>query len=163
MRVWDPRVNEPVLALETQVVTLFLDAWGGCCFAIPYVWLCFFQVGGTPRDCWAVAFGNSYNDAERCVCAGYDNGDIKMFDLRTTGTLWETNVDNGITGIQFDRQDIEMNKLVVTTLESRYKAFRVRRDLNSTNSISLSTTRQYMSLILCILKIFVLKFFKLQC
>ncbi len=57
------------------------------------------------------------------MCAGYDNGDIKMFDLRTTGTLWETNVDNGITGIQFDRQDIEMNKLVVTTLESRYKAY----------------------------------------
>ncbi len=28
VRVWDPRVNEPVLALETQVVTLFLDTWG---------------------------------------------------------------------------------------------------------------------------------------
>ena len=34
------------------------------------------------RDCWCVAFGNSYNDEERCVLAGYDNGDIKMFDLR---------------------------------------------------------------------------------
>jgi hypothetical protein len=33
-------------------------------------------------DCWAVAFGNSYNDEERCVLAGYDNGDVKMFDLR---------------------------------------------------------------------------------
>jgi len=29
-----------------------------------------------------VAFGNSYNDEERCVLAGYDNGDVKMFDLR---------------------------------------------------------------------------------
>ena len=36
-----------------------------------------------PRDCWTVAFGNSYNDEERCVLAGYDNGDVKMFDLRT--------------------------------------------------------------------------------
>ena len=35
------------------------------------------------RDCWCVAFGNSYNDEERCVLAGYDNGDVKMFDLRT--------------------------------------------------------------------------------
>ncbi len=29
-----------------------------------------------------MAFGNSYNDEERCVLAGYDNGDIKMFDLK---------------------------------------------------------------------------------
>lgn len=34
------------------------------------------------RDCWCVAIGNSYNDEERCVLAGYDNGDVKMFDLR---------------------------------------------------------------------------------
>lgn len=35
------------------------------------------------RDCWCVAFGNSHNDDERCVLAGYDNGDVKLFDLRT--------------------------------------------------------------------------------
>jgi hypothetical protein len=35
------------------------------------------------RDCWCVAFGNSFNDDERCVLAGYDNGDVKLFDLRT--------------------------------------------------------------------------------
>ncbi len=39
---------------------------------------------GTPpcRDCWCVAIGNSHNDEERCVLAGFDNGDVKMFDLR---------------------------------------------------------------------------------
>ena len=37
--------------------------------------------GETPADCWTVAFGNSYNDAERCIAAGYDNGDVKIFDL----------------------------------------------------------------------------------
>lgn len=26
--------------------------------------------------------GNSYSDEERCVAAGYDNGDVKLFDLR---------------------------------------------------------------------------------
>ena len=36
----------------------------------------------TGRDCWCVAIGNSFNDSERCLLAGYDNGDIKMFDLR---------------------------------------------------------------------------------
>ena len=35
------------------------------------------------RDCWCVSIGNSFNDDERCVLAGYDNGDVKLFDLRT--------------------------------------------------------------------------------
>ena len=30
-----------------------------------------------------LAFGNSFNDQERCLAAGYDNGDVKLFDLRT--------------------------------------------------------------------------------
>ena len=55
------------------------------------------------RDCWAVAMGNSYNDAERCVLAGYDNGDVKMFDLRTNTVRWEGNVRNGVCGVHFDR------------------------------------------------------------
>lgn len=38
---------------------------------------------GDCRDCWCVAIGNSFNDDERCVLAGYDNGDVKLFDLRT--------------------------------------------------------------------------------
>ena len=44
-----------------------------------------------------LAAGNSYNDAERCVCAGYDNGDIKLFDLRTMTQRWETNIKNGVS------------------------------------------------------------------
>ena len=27
--------------------------------------------GGAIRDCWAVAFGHSYSDDERMVCAGF--------------------------------------------------------------------------------------------
>ena len=41
--------------------------------------------------------GNSYNSEERLVCAGYDNGDIKMFDLKTMSVRWETNVKNGVS------------------------------------------------------------------
>ena len=54
--------------------------------------------GETRRDCWCVTFGNSYSDTERSVCAGYDNGDIKMFDLRTMTQRWETNIKNGVSG-----------------------------------------------------------------
>ncbi|XP_075159977.1 dynein axonemal assembly factor 10 [Haematobia irritans] len=69
------------------------------------------------RDCWVVAFGDSYNNDERCVAAGYDNGDLKLFDLRQIAVRWETSLKNGICGIEFDRRDIAMNKMVVTTLE----------------------------------------------
>ena len=58
VRVWDPRSATPVLSLEPEA-------------------------GQTARDCWTVAFGNSFSDDERVICAGYDNGDVKMFDMRT--------------------------------------------------------------------------------
>lgn len=101
VRLWDPRVNEPVLALEPGE-------------------------GQPARDCWAVAFGNSYSDEDRCIVSGYDNGDIKLFDLRANAIRYETNVANGVTCVEFDRKDIEMNKLAVTTLESKFRIFDMR-------------------------------------
>jgi WD40 repeat protein len=52
--------------------------------------------GETKRDCWAVCFGNAYHSNERVVCAGYDNGDVKLFDLRSMSIRWETNIKNGV-------------------------------------------------------------------
>ncbi|UJR27252.1 hypothetical protein I4U23_008547 [Adineta vaga] len=79
--------------------------------------------GETKRDCWAVCFGNAFNSSERVVCAGYDNGDVKLFDLRSMSLRWETNIKNGVCCLEFDRKDIEMNKLVATTLESKIHVF----------------------------------------
>jgi WD40 repeat protein len=86
VRVWDPRVPEPVLSLEPKD-------------------------GESARDCWTVAFGDSFDDDHRAICAGYDNGDVKLFDLRTSAVRWETNVGNGVVSLEFDRKDIEMNKV----------------------------------------------------
>merc|ERR1711965_249733 len=97
----DPRQAEPTLSLEP------MD-------------------GENPADCWTVAFGNSHNDAERCICAGYDNGDVKIFDLRTSTLRWDTNVKNGVCNVAFDRRDIAMNKLGVSTLESQIIAYDLR-------------------------------------
>lgn len=51
--------------------------------------------------------GHAFNDQDRCVCAGYDNGDIKLFDLRNMSLRWETNIKNGVrvtaTWFQLDR------------------------------------------------------------
>ena len=99
VRVWDPRQEAPVVSLEpaeTEVVK---------------------------PDCWCVSFGNSYNQEERVIASGYDNGDIKIFDLKTNCLRWDTNMKNGICGLEFDRPDIAQNKLVATTLESKFHVF----------------------------------------
>lgn len=101
VRVWDPRVAESVVSLEPES-------------------------DGAIRDCWTVAFGNSHNDEERCVAAGFDNGDVKLFDLRMGRMVWERNLGNGVTSVQFDRKDIEMNKLCCTTLEGNFRIFDLR-------------------------------------
>ncbi|CAH0383633.1 unnamed protein product [Bemisia tabaci] len=96
VKVWDPRQkNKPVAVMECVN-------------------------NEEKRDCWCVCFGNSYNTEERVVCAGYDNGDVKLFDLRKMSTQWECNVKNGVCCVEFDRKDIRMNKLVVTTLEAKF-------------------------------------------
>lgn len=77
-------------------------------------------------DCWTVKFGNAYNAEERCLAAGYDNGDVKLFDLRMNTLKWDDNLGNGICSLQFDRPDIPMNKLVATTLESKFHVFDLR-------------------------------------
>lgn len=103
VHVWDPRQDsEPVISL---VPPEGIDK-------IP--------------DCWSVGFGNSYDNLERCLCCGYDNGDIKLLDMRTRSLRWEANVRNGICSVEFDRKDIDMNKLVATTLESKYYLFDMR-------------------------------------
>ena len=119
VRVWDVRQSEPVAALEPEG-------------------------GAAGRDCWAVAFGHAYNDTERTVAAGYDNGDVKLLCLRTNRLLWETNVNNGVVALQFDRKDIQMNKLVVTSLESKYRVYDMRT-LHPTSGYAGSTLTAHSS------------------
>eukprot|EP01064_Diplonema_japonicum_P013631 TRINITY_DN21175_c0_g1_i1.p1 TRINITY_DN21175_c0_g1~~TRINITY_DN21175_c0_g1_i1.p1 ORF type:complete len:375 (+),score=87.74 TRINITY_DN21175_c0_g1_i1:47-1126(+) len=78
------------------------------------------------RDCWAVAFGNSYNAANRVAGCGYDNGDVKLFDLRMMKMNAEFNTSNGVCGLAFDRADIEMNKLIISSLEGRIRVYNLR-------------------------------------
>lgn len=81
---------------------------------------------GDAVDCWAVAFGNASAATERCVIAGYDNGDVKLFDLRTNTLRWESNVGNGVCAVEFDRNNILMNKLVVAGLEGKFRVYDMR-------------------------------------
>lgn len=102
VKVWDTRQsNKPVVALNP---------------ADP----------ARARDCWAVRFGNSFDADERVVAAGYDNGDVKLFDLRTQKMLHEMQVSNGVCDLEFDRPDIPMNKLIVSSLEGRVRCYDLR-------------------------------------
>lgn len=83
-------------------------------------------------DCWSVATGNAYtctfgsyekNDNGFSVCAGYDNGDIKYFDMRAMNVEYEVNVNNGVCSLAFDRKEIKQNKLIGSTLEGNIYMF----------------------------------------
>jgi WD40 repeat protein len=161
VKVWDVRQKEPVVSgakdqrmaagiyshkTNRVVVEMTFDSF-------PSLLRCFFlpqsslepAFGQTPRDCWSVCFGNSYNDQERCVVAGYDNGDIKLLDLRQNKLVWETNVQNGVVGLQFDRKDIQMNKLVVTSLESKFRVYDMRTLHAADNSYAYATVEAHKS------------------
>lgn len=102
VKVWDIRVKErPVACMQPKE-------------------------GETKRDAWAVAFGNCHSESSRMLVSGYDNGDLKMFDLRSMKLFWEKAMPNGICSVQFDRKDIEMNKLLVTGLEGKFHVFDLR-------------------------------------
>ena len=47
--------------------------------------------------------GHAHNQVDRCVAAGYDNGDIKLFDLKNMSLRWETNVKNGVSKLLIER------------------------------------------------------------
>ena len=36
------------------------------------------------------------------MAAGYDNGDIKLFDLRKMALRWENNLNNGVSVLSID-------------------------------------------------------------
>ncbi|ETO10560.1 hypothetical protein RFI_26815 [Reticulomyxa filosa] len=111
VKVWDPRTSTSVCEL-----------------------VCAKKANGNSankRDCWTVAFGNSFDNSNRVVCAGYDNGDIKMLDLKMNAMIYEYNLNNGIVDIEFDRTHVPMNKMVVTTLESKFFVF----DLKTMHSV----------------------------
>lgn len=64
VKLWDPRQSTPVLVLEPTT-----------------------KEDEIKPDCWTVGFGNSYNNSERVIAAGYDNGDLKLFDLKTNSLM----------------------------------------------------------------------------
>mmetsp|Transcript_7036 Transcript_7036/g.10344 ORF Transcript_7036/g.10344 Transcript_7036/m.10344 type:complete len:360 (-) Transcript_7036:6-1085(-) len=87
---------------------------------LPNQSVAFLDGSGDGRQAWSVAFGDAYDATHRCVAAGYDNGDLKVFDLRMNAMLWEHNLKNGIVSLSYDRAESRQNKLLATCLEGRF-------------------------------------------
>ncbi|KAK9763994.1 WD repeat-containing protein 92 [Basidiobolus ranarum] len=79
-------------------------------------------------DVWAVAFGNSWSDQERSVGIGYDNGDIKLVDLRNMSFIWGDNVKDGICSLEFSQKTSPNCNLVATTVQSKLNVFNQQTD-----------------------------------
>ncbi|KAL8274838.1 hypothetical protein Esti_001244 [Eimeria stiedai] len=94
VKVWDLRTKQQVVSLEPVA-------------------------GEEAAECWSVCWGGCTGGSLGSVCCGYDNGDVKLFDLGRMQLLAETNLDYGVCCLACDRRDIALNKLLVAALEGK--------------------------------------------
>ncbi|KAG0228682.1 hypothetical protein BGW41_003360 [Actinomortierella wolfii] len=78
---------------------------------------------GYEQDIWTIAMGNATSADDLYVAAGYDNGDIRVFDLRAAKPVFETNVAHGICSLEFDKRQGLASQLVATDLEGSLHSF----------------------------------------
>jgi len=86
------------------------------------------EVGQTRKQCWSVCQThlNSTNDANQSnyVAAGFDNGDIKVFDVRNSKIAWETSLSRGVSKLcviprNCDKDDKSENILMAGTVQGK--------------------------------------------
>lgn len=58
-----------------------------------------------------IYLGNAWNNEERVVAAGYDNGEVKLFDLRAMSTLSELTVSSGVCEKFFNSNNLLLTKI----------------------------------------------------
>ena len=69
-------------------------------------------------ECWTVKYGDC--GLGKTIGIGYDNGDVKIFDLRMDKLFYRENLKSGICYIEFDTKNKNpSNKMIVTTLNSK--------------------------------------------
>ena len=98
-------------------------------------------------ECWTVAYGGvemGGGSEQKKLGIGYDNGDFKIFDLRMDKVLYGENLKNGICSIDFDSKNNPLNKMIVTTLGSKFYLFDLNYDIN--NNIDMKNNFKYKRL-----------------
>ena len=110
VKIWDLRSDKPAILLEPKGIE------NNC------------------PECWSVAFGGCFDKEERNLGIGYDNGDIKIYDLKMDKLIYGENFKNGICSIEFDKKNIPLNKMVATTLDSKIYLFDLK-NLEKNNNL----------------------------
>ncbi|KAL0212453.1 hypothetical protein RCL1_006079 [Eukaryota sp. TZLM3-RCL] len=75
------------------------------------------------RECWSVCFGGASSDVDRTITAGFDNGDVKMIDLKMGKLSWQVNVGGGVVSMDFDSIGGPLNKLGVSNLDGNLNIY----------------------------------------
>ena len=109
VKIWDLRGDKPAITISPK------------------------DIENNYPECWSVAFGGCFNREERNLSIGYDNGDIKIYDLRIDKLLYGENVKSGICSVEFDKKNIPINKMAVTTLDSKIYLFDLKNLIKNNN------------------------------
>ncbi|KAF9586434.1 hypothetical protein BGW38_005043 [Lunasporangiospora selenospora] len=77
-------------------------------------------------DVWSVAVaGQSESVEDMMIVAGYDNGDVRVIDLRMCAVLFETNVGHGVCSVEFYYGGNSPKNLIASTLHGALHSFDV--------------------------------------
>ncbi|KAG2183389.1 hypothetical protein INT43_006395 [Umbelopsis isabellina] len=85
-------------------------------------------------DIWSVSFDSKISG--RLFATGYDNGDIKIFDHRSSGYIWGVNVGSGVCSLDF--KSTESEKLLIAGTLSGYHI--INLDTGAISDAKLNTT-----------------------
>ncbi|KAG2214265.1 hypothetical protein INT47_000821 [Mucor saturninus] len=61
------------------------------------------------KDIWAVAYGQL--KGHKVIAVGYEDGNIKLFNVDSAQYLWETHVKDGVCSIDFDKEVLRVSTL----------------------------------------------------
>ena len=75
------------------------------------------------RDCWAVATGGTTGPDNRSVVAGFDNGEVKLWDIRAGSVSWETNIRNGVVSLDLGERTKPLKHLLCGCLTGSLVTF----------------------------------------
>lgn len=79
-----------------------------------------------PKDIWAVAYGKYRNSCavkitdsfylgqlkgHKVIAVGYEDGNIKLFNVNNAHYLWETHVKDGVCSIDFDKDVLRVSTI----------------------------------------------------
>lgn len=96
--------------------------------------------GSGRRDCWTVAFTDGQLHSSRAVCAGYENGDIKIIDLRMLKERHSHNLGSGVCKVACDKKYEDTQRLVAGTVDGSVHLYEVNRNRHSRVRVAQSSS-----------------------